>query len=138
MSLRTDYTDDVLDTSANTQRKYYLVKNSDGTYSFSDQTVYTSEGDYFGAEDINATNSYVNELVGDWSLEGYVNKETVFNSDDTITETNSTLGYSEKTTFNADGSITQEKFDSEGELLATMTTTFNADGSISQEVVWED
>lgn len=138
MSLRTDYTDDVLDTSVNTQRKYYLIKNSDGTYSFTDQTTYTSEGDYFGAEDINATNSYVNELFSDWALDGYVNKTTTFNSDGTIEEENTSTGYSEKTTFNDDGSITQEKFDSDDELIATMTTVFNDDGTITQTVEYND
>lgn len=52
--LRTDYKDDLLDTSVNTQRKYRMVTNDDGTVSFEDATVYTQNGDTFGASDINA------------------------------------------------------------------------------------
>lgn len=54
--LRTDYKDDLLDTSVNTQRKYNVVNNDDGTVSFVDATVYTQNGDTFGASDINAVN----------------------------------------------------------------------------------
>lgn len=52
--LRTDYKDDILDTSVNTQRKYRVVNNDDETVSFVDETVYTQNGDTFGASDVNA------------------------------------------------------------------------------------
>ena len=52
--LRTDYKDDLLDTSVNTQRKYRQVNNGDGTVSFVDVTEYSQQGDPFGAGDINA------------------------------------------------------------------------------------
>lgn len=56
--LKTDYKDDVF----NGDRKYNLTENSDGTYSLVDVTSYTQEGDTFGADDINSTNTKVNEL----------------------------------------------------------------------------
>ena len=66
MPLRTDYTNDILDTSKNTERKYN-IKNSNGTIveenvTFEDVTEYEQEGSRFGASDINATNTKVNEL----------------------------------------------------------------------------
>ena len=57
MALKTDYKDDVLDTSVNTQRKYNMIQNDDGTVSFEDVTEYLQTGDSFGAQEIN-------ELVG--------------------------------------------------------------------------
>ena len=58
--LRTDYKDDLLDTSVNTQRKYRQVDNGDGTISFVDETVYTQNGDTFGASEVNQINAAVN------------------------------------------------------------------------------
>ena len=62
--LRTDYKDDLLDTSVNTQRKYRMVTNDDGTVSFVDETVYTQNGDTFGASEVNKIHAVVN-LVND-------------------------------------------------------------------------
>lgn len=59
--LRTDYQDEILDVSVNTQRKYRQVDNGDGTISFVDETEYSQQGDSFGAGDINATNQAVND-----------------------------------------------------------------------------
>lgn len=61
-TLKTDYKNDVLDTTKNTARKYLVTSNADGTVSYEDKTVYTQEGDSFGAGDINATNAEVNAL----------------------------------------------------------------------------
>lgn len=61
--LKTDYKDQLLDTSVNTQRKYLQVDNGDGTISLVDETAYTQEGDSFGAGDINATNAVVNKCL---------------------------------------------------------------------------
>lgn len=58
--LRTDYKDDLLDTSVNTQRKYRMVTNDDGTVSFVDATVYTQNGDTFGASEVNQIHAAVN------------------------------------------------------------------------------
>lgn len=58
--LKTDYKDDVLDTTQNTKRKYQMINNDDGTVSFEDVTEYLQQGDSFGADDINDTNEEVN------------------------------------------------------------------------------
>ncbi|WP_075678503.1 hypothetical protein [Roseburia sp. 831b] len=60
--LKTNYKDDVLDTSKNEKRKFRMIQNDDGTVSFEDATEYTQEGDPFGGADINATNGKVNEI----------------------------------------------------------------------------
>lgn len=61
--LRTNYKDDVLDTSANTMRKYQMLQNEDGTVSFLDVTEYAQQGDSFGASDVNAMNKEVNSKL---------------------------------------------------------------------------
>lgn len=61
--LRTDYKDQILDASANTQRKFRQVNNSDGTISLEDVTSYSQQGDPFGAGDINNTNAVVNACL---------------------------------------------------------------------------
>lgn len=60
MALKTNYTDEALDTTKNRNKKYQVTDNSDGTKSFVDVSVYLTDGDTFGASDINATNSQVN------------------------------------------------------------------------------
>ena len=60
--LRTNYNDDVLDTTQNTKRKYTVIDNADGTKSFTDETEYSQAGDTFGAADLNATNAAINAL----------------------------------------------------------------------------
>ena len=60
--LKTNYKDDVLDTSKNEKRKFRMIQNDDGTVSFEDASEYTQEGDPFGSADINATNGKVNEI----------------------------------------------------------------------------
>lgn len=56
MALKTDYKDDAYEG----KRKYLLIDNGDGTYSFDDVTNYKVEGDYFNGYDINTTNKSVN------------------------------------------------------------------------------
>jgi hypothetical protein len=58
MGLKTDYKDAMYDG----QRRYRLISNEDGTYSLPDATVYTQQGDKFGANDINATNKAINRI----------------------------------------------------------------------------
>ena len=58
--LKTTYKDDVLDTSANTKRKYNMITNADGTVSFEDVTTYSQNGDTLGAADVNSANEAVN------------------------------------------------------------------------------
>lgn len=55
-ALKTDYKDSVYTGN----RKYTQTSNTDGTISLVDATAYSTEGDAFGASDINATNSAVN------------------------------------------------------------------------------
>lgn len=55
-ALKTDYKDAVYTGN----RKYTQTNNADGTISLVDATAYSTEGDPFGASDINATNSAVN------------------------------------------------------------------------------
>ena len=69
--LRTDYQDDVLDASENTARVYDLV-DSDGNVVLAgvhleDKTVYTTEGDDYGAADINNQNTKINQINADLS-----------------------------------------------------------------------
>ena len=60
--LKTNYVDDVLDSSKNQLRKYQQIQNDDGTVSFVDVTEYSTTGTSFGAKDINDTNAAVNEI----------------------------------------------------------------------------
>ena len=62
LDLRVDYKDDILDSSLNTKRKYNIIENEDGTKSLEDVSVYTQNGDSFGAADINKTNQAVLDL----------------------------------------------------------------------------
>ena len=55
-ALKTDYKDAVYTGN----RKYTQANNTDGTISLVDATAYSTEGDTFGAADINATNQAVN------------------------------------------------------------------------------
>ena len=60
--LKTNYVDDVLDTSVNEKRKYNMIQNADGTVSFNDVTTYMQNGDTYGSNDVNETNEAVNAL----------------------------------------------------------------------------
>lgn len=62
--LKTNYVDDVLDTTKNQLRKYQQIQNDDGTVSFVDVTKYTQVGTSFGAKDINDTNAAINAVNG--------------------------------------------------------------------------
>lgn len=78
-----------------------------------------------------STNAIQNKIVfnGDY---GVLAKTTTFNGD-TITEVDGN-GYTRTTTFNSDGSITEQIADSSAKIVATKTTVFNADGSISESI----
>ena len=74
--LKTNYKDDVLDTSKNEKRKFRMIQNDDGTVSFDDATEYTQQGDAFGAADINATNAKINEQTQSLTqIKTYVGKD---------------------------------------------------------------
>lgn len=67
MALRENYKDFVLDTSKNEKRVYDVV-DANGSIvhsnvSLVDKSVYQTNGDNFGAADINATNADVNKSI---------------------------------------------------------------------------
>ena len=64
------------------------------------------------------------------AIQGFIGSKTVFNSDGSITETNS-KNETLTTKFNADGSITETFV---GDKTITKTTLFNNDGSISEVI----
>lgn len=58
--LKTDYVDAVFEGL----RKYLMISNPDGTFSFSDVTQYTvKEGSFFGAKDSNMMNTAMNLIM---------------------------------------------------------------------------
>lgn len=59
-TLRTDYKDDKLNTSINTERQFEEVTNANGTKTFRDVTEYSQVGDDFGADLVNAQNEEIN------------------------------------------------------------------------------
>lgn len=61
--LKTDYKDDVLDTSVNERRKYQMIKNEDDTISLEDVTKYLQTGDNFGSKDVNKITKSLNNLI---------------------------------------------------------------------------
>lgn len=60
MSLRTDYKNDVLNTSVNEERRFEEVTNPDGTKSYRDVTDYSQVGDNFDADIVNSQNAEIN------------------------------------------------------------------------------
>lgn len=58
MVLKTNYKDAVF----SGERKYQEIFNPDGTKSFTDRTSYTTQGDKFGAKDLNAITKVLNAL----------------------------------------------------------------------------
>lgn len=61
MALKTDFKDDIFPGT----RRYQMITNDDGTVSMVDVTVYTQEGDRFGANEINGTNIAINRIDRD-------------------------------------------------------------------------
>ena len=55
--MKTDWKDDIF-----TQRKFRLTENSDGTVTPVDATTYTQKGDSFGAKELNAIGTEINEV----------------------------------------------------------------------------
>lgn len=80
-NLPTNYTDDILDVSVNTRRKFNMIQNQDGTVSFEDVTVYTNEGSNYGASNINASNREINKLNNkyDFLTGGFLLKDVPVN-----------------------------------------------------------
>lgn len=80
-TLKTDFKDDIYQGN----RKYLQVKNEDGTVSFSDATQYEQEGDYFGANEINALSQAVNEAFQSASNGKEAIKAAITGIDPTVT-----------------------------------------------------
>ena len=57
MSLKTDFKNDKFAG----KRKYAVTENGDGTVSFDDVTEYETVGDIYGATEVNASNSAINQ-----------------------------------------------------------------------------
>lgn len=93
--LKTNYVDDVLDTTKNQLRKYQQIQNDDGTVSFVDVTEYTKVGTPFGAKDINDTNAAINDVKG--NLDTKIQIITL--SEKTGTDSNSGIIYIPKTSY---------------------------------------
>ena len=56
--VKANFKDDIF----NGPRKYQMINNGDGTYSFMDATQYTQDGDYFGANEANAIGGKLNGI----------------------------------------------------------------------------
>lgn len=98
MALRTDFKDDVFEEN----RKYRLIENDDGTVSFVDVTIYTQEGDVFGANDINETNAEVNRVaneLGNKASSGHTHTASEINSGTLPVSRGGTGGTERKTAF---------------------------------------
>lgn len=62
-NLPVNFKDDILKENMNGKRRFNMIQNSDGTVSFEDVTEYTQVGSTFGAAQINATNTAVNNAA---------------------------------------------------------------------------
>lgn len=62
-NLPVNFKDDILKENMNGKRRFNMIQNSDGTVSFDDVTDYTQVGSTFGAAQINATNTAVNNAA---------------------------------------------------------------------------
>ena len=111
-NLKTDYKDDILDSTQNLRRKFRMITNDDGTFSFEDVTDYLQYGDSFGALDLNAiTNAIMNECLK--------RTDVVDNAESTATdlalsanmgrELNEKFGLSDVITFNLSTGVTGSK-----------------------------
>lgn len=83
--LKTNYVDDVLDTTKNQLRKYQQIQNDDGTVSFVDVTEYTQVGTSFGAKDINDTNAAINDVNGKLLKVAFVSREVTVGTNNKAT-----------------------------------------------------
>ena len=60
--LKTDYSNDVLNENVNTNVKYIMTDNGDGTISLQDATSYTALGDSFDSSVLNGINTVINAI----------------------------------------------------------------------------
>lgn len=62
-NLPVNFKDDILKENMNGKRRFNMIQNGDGTVSFEDVTDYAQVGSTFGAAQINATNTAVNNAA---------------------------------------------------------------------------
>lgn len=62
-NLPVNFKDDILKENMNGKRRFNMIQNIDGTVSFEDVTDYAQVGSTFGAAQINATNTAVNNAA---------------------------------------------------------------------------
>lgn len=62
--LKTNYKDDVLDTSVNQVRRFLIVNNPGGSISLTDATTYLQTGTFIGAQDLNIICGNMNTIMG--------------------------------------------------------------------------
>lgn len=74
MSLKTDFKNDKFAG----KRKYTLTENDDGTISLDDVTEYETVGDIYGATEVNASNTAINQNTDDIAQIG---TKTLFRSE---------------------------------------------------------
>lgn len=60
MGFKTDYKDDIINTTSNEKRQYEMIQNDNGTVSFNDVTVYEQVGDTLGAKELNEISEKLN------------------------------------------------------------------------------
>lgn len=90
IGLKQDYKDDVLNTVENTRRKFRMISNPDGTFSFEDVTDYSQIGDTFGAADINAMTKLlntVNDNCGKYKMYKFFVEVSQFSSKELLEQT---------------------------------------------------
>lgn len=92
IELKDNYQDDVLDSEKNQLRKYNMIHNDDGTVSFVDATVYSQNGDNFGAKDVNDIVARIGEVSKAENI-AYDDDKSVQGA---IDEIKGTIGYSKK------------------------------------------
>lgn len=61
--LKTDFQDDIIDTSVSDKRRFNIINNSDGTISLEDVTTYKKIGSQYGGQEINKANETINKLI---------------------------------------------------------------------------
>lgn len=110
VDLRTDFKDDILDMSENTQRKYRMITNADGTISLVDETVYLQNGDSFGAGDVNNMSIRLN-IIRDVLIAGSTQitiSSPYITEDSVLSFYTSIYGVNPSKAEVADGSVTLE------------------------------